>query len=124
MTQSLDNISQLLPLLETVFQAEQLKMAKVNARISALKKQLSDLDRPPLADSMSVATIAGADLRWQTWVQQRKGLINQELALAMRDRAAVRSGMVTALSKLEAARQMHARVQINAHQIAARRASW
>jgi hypothetical protein len=124
MTNPLHDIQRLLPLLDMAFQAEQMKMAKIAQRISDLKQSLLDLDRPARAEPLSPATLAGADLRWDTWAHERKLLINQELIVALRNREAVRGHMIAALSKLEAAKRIETRAQRDVRQIAQRRASW
>lgn len=121
MNDALNEIERLLPLLEMAFQVEQVKMAKIAARISGLKQQLAELDRPKETETFSVATRAGADIRWATWAEERKTLINQEMALAAQERERARSGVASALSKLEAARQVHARALLEAQRTAARR---
>ena len=121
MTDALKEIERLLPLLEMAFQAEQVKMVKIVARIAELKDQISQLDRPRPSETMSAATRAGADMRWATWAQQRKSLINQEIALASQDRERARVAVTAALSKLEAARQVHARALLDARRTIARR---
>ena len=118
------DINRLLPLLEMGFQAEQLKMAKIASRIAKLRRQLAEIDRPQSSDFMSPASRAGADLRWETWAHDRKTLINQELALALRDREMARDQMRKALSKFEAAKQVADRMRKSQAQVAARRASW
>jgi hypothetical protein len=124
MTNPLQDIQRLLPLLDMAFQAEQMKMAKIARRITDLKQSLLDLERPARADPLSAATLAGADLRWDTWAHDRKLLINQELIVALRNREAARGHMIAALSKLEAAKRMQTRAQRDVRQIAQRRASW
>ena len=123
MTAGPQAISRLIPVLDMAFQAEQIKMAKIARRIAALRDQLKDLDRPESFDPMSVASRMGADVLWETWVQDRKMLIMQEMAHAMRDREAQRSLLVAALSKLEAAKQVEARVTFLAKQQAVRRSN-
>lgn len=124
MSDPLLEIRRLLPVLDMAFKAEQLKMAHVARRISGLRKQLSDLERPQSFDPMSIASRTGADVLWETWVKDRKALINQELALAHRDRELARSRLVETLSKLESAKQMEKRSAQDARQIASRRSSW
>jgi hypothetical protein len=124
MTNPLQDIQRLLPLLDMAFQAEQMKMAKIARRISDLKQSLLDLERPARAEPLSPATLAGADLRWDTWAHERKLLINQELIVALRNREAVRGHMIAALSKREAAKRIETRAQRDVRQIAQRRASW
>lgn len=121
MSDALTEIDRLLPLLEMAFQAEQVKMGRIAARIAQLKDQIAQLDRPKATDGFSAATRAGADVRWATWVQQRKTLINQELAAAAQEKERARVAVAAALSKLEAARQVHARALLDARRAQARR---
>jgi len=126
MADVLADIQRLLPMLDMAYRAEQMKMAKIVTRMNELNAQLSALERPEHGDddSLSAATLAGADLLWQGWVQNRKSLINRELALASRDRESAKTSLVKALSKLEAAKQMMARVQSDARRLSERRSSW
>lgn len=118
------NLENLLPLLDMAFQAEQVKMAKVVARIEALKQQLRDLDRPTRAEPLSAAMRTGADLRWDAWAHDRKLMINQELAIASRDRERIKGDLIAALSKAEAAKRMQSRAKTVENQRAQRRSSW
>lgn len=126
MSQSLADIARLLPLLEMAYQAEQLKMAKILGRIRDLRAQLRALERPavPPTEEINAATLAGADLLWERWAQDRKVLINQELAIALRDRELAKSNLTKALSKYEAAKQVEARTRADARQQQERRSSW
>jgi hypothetical protein len=124
MPESLKATERLLPLLEMAFQAEQMKMSKIAQRINALNAKLQEIDRPMRSEPLSAATRAGADLRWDAWAQERKKVINQEMALAFRDREKARGDMIAALSKLEAARKMQISVASQARQSAIRRANW
>ena len=124
MNDQLDHIRKLLPVLNMAFQAEQLKMTKIVERISGLKQQLCDLDRPDVFDPMTTASRGGADILWETWAQDRKVLIHQEIAIAARDREAAKGALIAALSKLEAAKQIESRAIAAARQLKARRASW
>ncbi|AKS47798.1 hypothetical protein SAMN05444287_2545 [Octadecabacter temperatus] len=124
MSDSLNATTRLLPLLEMAFQAEQMKMAKIVQRINMLNEKLKEIDRPMRSEPLSAATRAGADLRWDTWAQERKKVVNQELALELRDREQARDHMIAALSKLEAAKKMQANAVSQARQTAIRRASW
>lgn len=121
---SVNDISRLLPLLDMAFKAEQLKMSKVVARMAGLNSQLASLERPDFFDPQTVAFRGGADVLWETWVNDKKALIQQELALAARDREALRVRMVAALSKLEAVKHLHRKAGQRAHRITDRRAAW
>lgn len=126
MKEASKNINRLLPVLEMVFQAEQIKMAQVNLRIEDLQFQLRQIERPSSTSDfyISPAEKAGADMLWQSWAEDRRTLINQELAHAMRDKEQVRSSMKQALSKREAAKQIEAHASREAIQRLARRSSW
>lgn len=102
------NIARLLPLFEMAYEVEQMKVAKITAKMDRLRRQLSALDRPKdtTAGTLTAAVVAGADLRWEKWAQDRKALINRELAKAARDREQAKTGLIKALSKREAAKQM------------------
>jgi len=121
---STDQIDRLLPVLETVFQAKQADLAKINERIKALKGQLKSLDASTIQDIASPAQRAGADALWRTWVQDRRKLISRELALAARDRENMRFTVSAALAKLEAARKLKTHLMKGAEKTAERRANW
>ena len=124
MSTSSAKIGQLLPVLEAVFRAKQVNLAKINLRIKELKAQLASLDRPIDADLKTPAKRAGADVLWDTWVLDRRKLIMQELAIASRDRENFRVVVAAALAKLEAARRLNEHLCREAGKTAERRASW
>lgn len=124
MTSKTSQIESLLPLLDSVFRAKQVRLAQVNQRIKDLRAQLATLDKPAGTDLNAPATRAGADVLWDTWVQDKRKLIMRELALAARDRENERVIVAAALSKLEAARQLSARLSKEDQKVAERRASW
>lgn len=113
MTQDRQDIRRLLPVLDMAFQAEQVKMAAIMRRIEALQQQLADIDRPQgHSDTFDPATRAGANMLWQTWVQDRKKRINRELSKVMAERERARDGMKQALAKVEAARTIAAQAAV------------
>ena len=117
-------IGQLLPVLDAAFRAKQAQLAKANQRIEELKVQLVSLDQPAGAGIETPAKRAGADVLWSTWVQERRKLIMQELALANRDRENARVVVAAALAKLEAARKLNDHQLQAAVKTSERRASW
>ena len=124
MTSKSSQIRGLVPVLDAVFRAKQTRLAKINQRIIDLKAQLASLDRPHNADLDAPATRAGADVLWDTWVQDRRKLILKELALAARDRENERVVVAKALAKLEATRKLSIRLSKADKEEAERRASW
>lgn len=124
MSTSPAKIGQLLPVLDAVFRAKQVHLAKINLRIDELKTQLASLDRPVDADLKTPAMRAGADVLWDTWVQDRRKLIMQEIAIASRDRENSRAVVAAALAKLEAARRLNKHLCQEAGKTIERRANW
>lgn len=126
MSNAIEDIKGLLPVLETAYQARQLVMVKINQRISDLRTQMQSLDRPESGsgNDLSPAIMAGADIRWHAWAQDRKKLINQELALALRDRETARTSLAQALAKLEAGRQMKDRLEWEQLRLKERRSNY
>ncbi|MEL6958411.1 MAG: hypothetical protein AAGL89_05595 [Pseudomonadota bacterium] len=114
-----------LPLFEMALQIEQAKMAQINARIAQLTQQLKDLDRPHHVDqnALSPARRAGADMRWNTWAEARRGLLRQEIAKAMAQRADHAQVLTRALAKKEAARSLSKKMRVQRQKTIARRAS-
>lgn len=126
MTGSVAEISRLVPLLDMAFQAEQITMSQINAKIATLRAQLQNIERRPAmpADILAPAVRVGADMLWQSWVQDRKTMINRDLALALRDKERARENMIRALSKLQAAKNLESRLMKQSQKQAERRASW
>ena len=124
MNEKSSQLDSLLPILESVFQAKQGDLARINQRIQNLKAQLAQLDRPFQSGLGSAAVRAGADVRWEAWAQDRRKLIMQELALAARDRENERVVVARALAKLEAARALSTRFSKEKQRLAEKRASW
>lgn len=124
MSAPLTDIRRLLPMLDMAFQAEQAKMARIIARMRELSQQLQSLEHPQSFDPSHAASLGGADVRWERWVEDRKVLIQRELALAARDREQAKDHVIAALSKLEAAKQMEARASSDARQTVFRRSQW
>lgn len=126
MTSSLESLRALIPLLDSSYRVEQMKMRRISDRIADLKDQLACLERPqsPSQNEVTPATLAGTDLKWERWVKDRKTLINQELALTLRDREQVKIGLKAALAQREAAKSMARAQHKKALQQKERRSSW
>lgn len=95
MTRQLDRIRELQRLTGLALHATRSEMASLRAREADLREKLVTLaaqkqQAPRAADDP--ALIAGADLRWQQWVDQRRAAINAELAqvLAQSDNCRMR----------------------------------
>lgn len=68
------------------FRAAQARMAELLTREAALRRNLAQLTESRAAQAQAprasdeAALIAGADIRWHHWVDQRRATINTELA--------------------------------------------
>jgi hypothetical protein len=83
MTRSAQRIADLAVLTSVSLRAAQAEMADLKAHEADLRQNLIDLAAQKLRDSRAEddpALIAGADLRWQQWVDQRRAAVNAELA--------------------------------------------
>lgn len=73
--------------------AEQAKMAETLRRETSIRESLANLDRrrqsrfDATIQADDTALIAGADIRWHQWIDQRRIVLNTELAqvLALKD---------------------------------------
>lgn len=83
MTRSAQRIAELAVLTSVSLRAAQAEMADLKAREADLRQNLIDLAAQKLRALRAEddpALIAGADLRWQQWVDQRRAAVNAELA--------------------------------------------
>ena len=80
---SADRVRELAVLTGLALRAAQAEMAKLKAREADLRRNLIDLSAQKIREPIpqdDPALIAGADLRWQHWVDQRRAAVNAELA--------------------------------------------
>ncbi len=114
---SAKDLKQISPLLEAVHKAEEAKLARITkaeirlrAQLEELQKarQLSVQDRPVESDA---ARRAGADVVWQTWIDQRRAEINFELAQLAAKKPAAIAALKLAFGRKDAIRQMTKRVK-------------
>ncbi len=118
---ALERMQQLAHLTALRFQARQADMAKLMRQEAALRANLADLLAARRANAArahaktDVALAAGADVRWQVWADQRRAVINAELAQVLARRAALAEQLRIDFGKDQVAGKLLAR------QIAARR---
>lgn len=99
------------------FQADQAKLAQLQAKERALRQNLQDLVQQRRARSLSAtdtvdpATIAGADVQWHSWVDQRRKTINAELAQLLAQIADSQARLRKSFGQDQAAQQLLAKVQ-------------
>jgi chromosome segregation ATPase len=116
-------LDRLQAVLEAAFQAEQARLADVSHRIETVQAQLDALRRPRLPEAeqdISAAAMAEADMRWRTWVEDRRRRLNEELARLRQEKEARRADLAQAFGKRQAADAMQAKLQAEARQKARR----
>lgn len=97
MKQSKD-MAGLIQISELQYRTAQADMARIRAREEDLRRKLAQLIESKSAQAITTqrpdaaALIAGADIRWHRWVDQRRAAINAELArvLALKENSRVR----------------------------------
>lgn len=86
---SKQQLKELLLITQAAFQIAQMDLAKLRHQEAELVKTLRSLSDSLRARANSelsqadAALMAGADVNWQSWVEQRRQLLNQELALCL-----------------------------------------
>ena len=123
-------LSALTAVTELKLQAARARLAEVATREAALRDNLAQLEqtrRNPadlLDRTPDPATIAGADLRWQRWADQRRAAITAELARVLAEKAQATRALARAFGRDAAARGLQDKADAAARQIAARRAAY
>lgn len=103
-------------LMEMSFQADQAEMAMLNRDEVKLRQRLSDLADDISRRAMTTrpvdepATIAGADLRWHCWIDQRKAKINAELARVLAKKEICRVRLTRSFGRKQVSAAMAAKV--------------
>lgn len=123
--------------LERLVTLTKLKEATARSELSILQKRNQELiealrrlnlDLKTRADARSgsadVALIAGADTRWQNWVEQRRTLINTEMAACRIQIDKAEGALRIALGQCDAAQVMQGRHAIERARKLQRRADY
>lgn len=98
-------LKQLAMITEAEFNIAQMELANLRRRESELRQSLVALsaalrDRAETSlDNTDAARIAGADVNWQAWVEQRRRLINQELAICLSKQDKSKQAVMTAFGR-------------------------
>lgn len=111
-------------------QAAQTEMAKLNRQEAALRNNLAQLvaDRTAASDQAlargGATPLAGTDIRWHAWVDERRATINAELAhiLALKEACATR--LKRAFGRDQAAQMLQRQAAQNTLRVARRRADY
>ncbi len=96
------------------FRAEQGKLAAIRRRMGEVETQLAELararsGRPALAPNDPAAR-AGADLKWQSWIETRLKALNMELARLRAQEAEERARLAKLFGQSVAAQRLSERL--------------
>jgi bifunctional pyridoxal-dependent enzyme with beta-cystathionase and maltose regulon repressor activities len=104
-----EQLNQVVEIASVLFQAAHSKLAQAVKRESDLREILVKLEQSRrdrvnanLLES-DIALVAGADLRWQAWVDLRRSSINQELAKCLATQEKLREVAGRAFGKEQSA---------------------
>lgn len=102
-----NQLKQLIAVTETALAAAQASMARMQLLEADLRQQLIELKGTnAMGLSESAATRAGADVRWNRWVDKRREDINTELARTLAEKESVREKLRIAFGKDQAVRKL------------------
>ena len=106
------------------------EMSLLWTKEAALRSNLDQLVQTRCAQSQAprapyeAALIAGADIRWHRWVDQRRAVINHELAQVLAQKAVSRIKLQKAFGKDQAAQHLKKQVAAEVRQTTVRRATY
>lgn len=112
MTQNSARMKGLVDLSAVSFRAAQAKMAELLTREAGLRRNLAQLTDSRAAQAKAprqsdeAALIAGADIRWHHWVDQRRAVINTELAQVLALQEKCRAQLVRAFGRDQVAQTL------------------
>ena len=112
-----DRVKALVQVSGLKFQADQAKLAQLHAKERALRQNLQDLVQQRNARATSPtraddpATIAGADVQWHAWVDQRRKTINTELAQLLAQKADFQARLKRSFGQDQAAQALLKQMQ-------------
>lgn len=103
-------IAAIVHLTGVAYDAAQIRMASATAAVERLREQILQLDRDLgqrlREDVVDPARIAGADIKWQVWVERRRRQLMNELASARAAQEDARARLKTAFGRNLAATQL------------------
>ncbi|WP_106746733.1 hypothetical protein [Yoonia maritima] len=111
-----------------ILRSAQSEMAELSRREADLRRNLAQLVQPkharggPQSSIMDAAILAGADVRWLHWVDQRRSTINTELAQVLAQQEACRAKLKIAFGRDQAVHEIVKRMQADSRILQRRRA--
>lgn len=112
------------------YQSMQLKMAKLLQQEHALRQNLQQLTEQKTSSATTqepgsgLAALAAVDLRWHRWVDQRRTIINLELAQVLAQQEELRLKLQQAFGKSQVVQTLAVRAAAARRQAAVRRTDY
>ena len=106
------NLHRIEDLMDGIFQAERAALVKFANRETELRTQLADLAAAKSENAQQSgrenepAFIAGADLQWYRWIDQRRELLNRELAQVLAQKMRQQEKLRLAFGRHQAAKSV------------------
>ena len=109
-----------------VFATRQARMGALRQAEKLIREKLSGLDSARKARAMSLtdadpALLAGADLLWQSWIEQRRAALNAELSRILVAQETARAALGLAFGRDQATQKLGARAAADRLKAKARR---
>ena len=121
-------LDQLARIINTEFHIVQLELAKLRQRETELREALrslsASLQTRSLLQETDTSLVGGADINWQAWVEQRRRLINRELALCLVEQEKARESAQKAFGREQAVKSLIKRQITHQKQIDSRKNSY
>ncbi len=100
------NLPKLQQLTDAVYAAEMAKVADLNRQEQQLRQRLAELSSRAASDGISPFALAGADLKWQSWIAETRRALNIELSRVLAAKERARAGLSLALGKQQAVKKL------------------
>lgn len=130
MSREVNRVRELCRLTELKLRAEEARFAEQRRREMEIRALLSDISSERAARMSTVgqtpdaAFVAGADMRWLRWVDQRRAVLNSELARVLAAQDRLRGALRHAFGQNQAAKALLDRKMSERALARARRADW
>lgn len=130
MTDDMKRLAGLVQLTGAQFRAVEAEMTALQQQEAQLRNSLAQLMKRRQTSSVSTcasetaAMIAGSDVRWQQWVDQRRAVINAELAKVLVAKEKCRSRLQRAFGRDQATQALRNRIEKQQQAVALRRRTY
>lgn len=123
---TLRDLQALAQLTGAVFATQQAQMGALRQAEQAIRDKLAGLENARRARALSLtdpdpALLAGADLLWQTWIEQRRAALNGDLSRVLLAQETARAALGRAFGRDQVTEALNARARSDRVKTKARR---